>query len=166
MTRRGWAALAVGVSLLVVAAGWYVASPWWTLKNMRDAARSRDGDRLASYIDFPAVRQSASDELAEEVDARLPGLLPKKLIEKLGRPVVDALVSPDVLRAALIAKPKGKGSGADNCGLSRQGLSEFRLRCAQLANGQADLIFRRRGLGWVLAGIDLPSDFKAKSLKL
>ena len=165
---KGRTLLTVAVSLLVAAfAGWYFASPWWTLRSMRDAARARDSERLVSYIDFPAVRQSVRDELAEGLEKRLPGFLSKALVAKLGTPVVDAIVSPDVLSAALIARPEGgEGSGQDNCGLTRESFSEFRLRCAKITGGQADLIFHRRGLGWVLVGIDLPADFKVKSLNL
>lgn len=166
MKQRTFLTAAVGL-LVVAFAGWYFASPWWTLRAMREAAQARDTERLVAYIDFPSVRQSVRDELAEQVDARLPHVLAKALVAKLGKPVVDAIVSPDVLSAALIAKPAGGGgSGAGNCGLTRESFSEFRLRCAKLAGGQADLIFHRRGLGWVLAGIDLPADFNVKSLNL
>jgi len=53
------------------------------------------------------------------------------------------------------------GAAARKCGVKRDGFSHFRLRCAKLPNGEGDLVFERRGLGWVLVGIDLPKDYGA-----
>ena len=155
------------VLVFVLAAGWEVASPWLALKAMRDAARERDSDRLATYVDFPQLRASVRDELVEGIAARAPthGLaaLTHKLGRKVVRPIVDVIVSPTALEVALLTAPPPKnGTSGRKCGIKRDGLSRFRLRCAKLAHGEGDLVFERRGLGWVLVGVDLPADYRAR----
>jgi len=162
----------VGILLIILAvgltAGWEFASPWLTLKAMRDAARARDSERLAAYIDFPKLRASVRDELVERIAARAPapGLaaLTKKIGRKVVRPIVDVIVSPAALRVALLTAPPSKrGASARKCGINRDGLRHFRLRCAKLPHGEGDLMFERRGLGWVLVGAELPADYSAKA---
>ena len=58
---------------------------------------------------------------------------------------------------------KSPATSADRkCGMHRESLERFRLRCAQLAGVRADLIFEREGLGWRLVEIDLPDSDGAK----
>jgi len=160
----------VGILLIVLAiglaAGWEFASPWLTLKAMRDAARAGDSERLATYVDFPKLRANVRDELVESIAARVPtpGLagLTDKIGRKIVRPIVDVIVSPASLRVALLTMPPPKGeTSGRKCGIKRDGLSHFRLRCAKFPHGEGDLVFERRGLGWVLVGADLPADYRA-----
>ena len=46
--------------------------------------------------------------------------------------------------------------------MKREDLSHFSVRCAKLANGQADLRFERQGFSWKLVGIDLPDEYGAR----
>ena len=164
--RRRILALLI-VLALALAAGWDVASPWLTLKAMRDAARARDSEKLASYIDFAKLRANLNDEVAATLEARAPPHSFETWTAKFGvafvvRPIVDFIVSPKALQIALLtAPPKGADARTQQCGVKRDGLNHFRLRCAKLPNGEGELIFERRGLGWVLVGIDLPKDYGA-----
>ena len=167
MGRRRKILLGLIVLALGLVAGWEIASPWVTLKAMRDAARAGDSDRLATYVDFPKLRANVRDELVERIAARAPapGLaaLTHKFGRKVVRPIVDVIVSPAALRLALLTAPPPKsGTSARKCGIKRDGLSQFRLRCAKFPHGEGDLVFERRGLGWVLVGADLPTDYGAK----
>ena len=135
--RTSRAALLAAALLALVAAGWWFGSPWWTLWRMREAAQAGDADSLAAYIDFPALRASTRAQLGP-----LGGLL--------ARPAVDALVSPEALRLALLHRRDGGGE-AGGLDLTRTGPSEFRLR-----RGKGDLVFRRHGLGWKLAEVGPP----------
>jgi len=170
MRRRSiWLAIVV-VAILASGVGWWVTSPWWTLKSMRDAIRADDNDRLASYIDFPRVRADLRDQLIQDVKARLPPNYFSPLVVKQGArliadPIVDLIVSPKSLKLALDIAPKSEssdGASKQNCGMTREDLNHFRFRCARLPGGQADLRFERQGFGWKLVGIDLPDDYGAK----
>ena len=135
---------AAAAVLLVLGAGWWFGSPWWTLWRMREAAQAGDAGTLASYIDFEAVRASTKAQLA-------PRLGP--LGSALARPAVDALVSPTGLRLALLRNRDGpEGGGLD---LVRTGANEFRLHREGARDGKGDLVFRRHGLGWKLAEVRL-----------
>ncbi|MFL6844692.1 MAG: DUF2939 domain-containing protein [Allosphingosinicella sp.] len=122
-------------ALLLLAGGWWIASPWWTLWRMRDAAEAGDARALAAYIDFPALRASTKRQL--------PGPL-----GRLARPAIDLLVTPAGLRLALT---KRVDPGEGELELDREGLSEFRLR----HDGKPDLVFRRHGLRWRLSEVRL-----------
>jgi hypothetical protein len=156
------------VALVAIVAAWEVASPWWTLRNMRDAARARDGERLSSYIDYPRVRSNVRQQLMGLADARGASPL-ESFVRRVGAslvvdPAVDAIVSPKALRLAFIVGPENKRNvdAADGkCGMTRESLDRFRVRCARLAKGRADLIFEREGLGWRLVAIDLRDKYGA-----
>jgi hypothetical protein len=55
------AAIVVAIGLLW--GGAYYGSPYWAVHQMQAAARAGEGDRLAGYIDFPAVRESIKSQL-------------------------------------------------------------------------------------------------------
>jgi hypothetical protein len=154
MGKRRTFAIAAAALLASLAAGWWFGSPWWTLWRMREAAEAGDGEALAAYIDFPALRASTREQLGRRLGP-LGGLV-------VG-PALDAAISPEALSLALgkgRAGPGGGGSGDRGGGaggpakvdLSRTGASEFRVR-----GKSADLVFRRHGLGWKLEEIRLSS---------
>jgi len=168
--RRRWILIAI-VAAAVLASGiaWEVASPWLTLKGMRDAARASDSDRLASYVDFVRVRADLRRQVIRHVDGRFPGhsleaVVARKGVRLVVDPIVDVIVSPESLKVALEFAPKSEGSGAAKqpCGMKREDLSHFRVRCAQLPNGLGDLKFERQGFGWKMVGIDLLDDYGAR----
>jgi hypothetical protein len=153
--RKGRTLAGIAAALLVlVAAGWWFGSPWWTLWRMREAAEARDAETLAAYIDFPALRASTREQL---------GLGPLGAL--VAGPAIDAAISPEALSLALgrgrgAPGASGGGTGAPDGGasepakvdLSRAGASEFRV-----GGERSDLVFRRHGLGWKLEEIRLSS---------
>ena len=176
MRRRSTVLAIVIVATIAAIITWEVASPWWTLKGMRDAARARDSERLASYVDFPRVRADLHDQLIAAAGERIPvaaiqAIVGKHAVDRVADRAIKLIVSPEGLRLALDVAPQGKGangegSGAakDSCGMARDSLDRFRVRCAHLPTGSGDLVFEREGLGWRLVGIDLPDDFGARIL--
>jgi hypothetical protein len=143
--RKGRTLAGVAAALLVLlAAGWWFGSPWWTLWRMREAAQAGDAEALAAYIDFPALRASTREQLG-------PRFGP--LGSVVAGPAVDALVSPAALRLALGKGRSGGGGGEpDSVELVRTGAGEFRVK-----RGGGDFVFRRHGLGWKLEEIRLGS---------
>ncbi|HEX9948208.1 MAG TPA: DUF2939 domain-containing protein [Allosphingosinicella sp.] len=147
-------ALAAAAFIALAAAGWWFGSPWWTLRQMREAAQAGDSDALAAYVDFPALRASTRAQLRPRLGP-LAGLL--------AGPAVDAAISPEALRLALLhtggsldgdgrgGEGGGDGGGAGEVDLVRTGASEFRVE----REGH-QLVFRRHGLGWRLSRVTLP----------
>ena len=157
------------VVVVIVASGlaWEIASPWWTLRNIRDAATERDSEKLASYVDFPRVRADLREQLIDAADRRVPAraleaVIGKRSVDRLIDPVIDAVVSPNSLKVALDVAPKAdapKDAAKGACGMKREGFERFRVRCARLPDGPGDLVFERHGFGWKLVGIDLADEY-------
>ena len=169
MSKR-WLMAAV---VLFVAAGttWYFASPWYTLKQMRDAAQANDADAMSAYIDYPAVREDLKAEIMAQVMAEAEkdksdfGALGVGLASAMLGPMIDGFVSPAGLRAAFVAnrnkqaaQPQQKAAGAlnltDDVEIERRSFDEFAVGNKSHPDGQ--MIFKRHGLGWKLSGVDLP----------
>jgi hypothetical protein len=141
--RKGRTLAGVAAVLLVLlAAGWWFGSPWWTLWRIREAARARDAEAIAAYIDFPALRASTLEQLG-------PRFGPLK--SRLARPAIEALVSPPGLRLILGNDRRGGGE-PEKVELVRTGTGEFRVKREDI-----DFVFRRHGLGWKLEEIRLRS---------
>jgi hypothetical protein len=162
--KKSAVTLAILVALFT---GWYFASPQWSLRQMAAAAEENDTERLSSYIDFPALRESVKAELRAEIAAKLiketdgmkgfGGLLAMGMVDGM----VDAIVTPEMMRNAFASKKSSDRQTSGPFKLDTEGtefvrdsLDQFRLRHA----GRPDLVFGRRGLGWKLVGIRAVSD--------
>jgi len=172
VARGKWRIAALAAALIVIAAGalWYFESPAWTLKGMKDAAQSHDADALNGYIDYPALRESLKAELmarmmAEERKHKSGfGAIGMAFGSAILGPMIDGLVSPAGVRAALVANRNDKAAPAAASALHvpeqpvivRRNFSEFLVA----TKGQPDggLVFKRHGLSWKLSGVELPPE--------
>lgn len=158
---------------LIIAAGvlWYLASPGWTLHQMKAAAAANDADALNSYIDYPALRDDLKAEMlgqmvAEAKKDKSPfGGLGLAIGTAITGPAVDRLITPAAMRAALMAKRDMALTEAapqtasalrvpDDPVIVRRGFSEFLVASKQ--QPKSGLVFKRHGLSWKLSGVDLP----------
>jgi|SRR4051812_23539715 hypothetical protein len=162
MSKARWAGLAAMLAMLA-AGGWYVASPGYTLKQMKAAAQANDADRLSSYIDYPALREDMKSELTARMMAEAQkdnsgfGPLAVALGSAMVGPLVDAMISPAGVRAMMLSNRKNRKAPAavgEDPVIERHGLSEFVVKSKSAENGA--MVFKRHGLGWKLSGIDLP----------
>jgi hypothetical protein len=165
------AALAALGLIVAAVVTWYLASPGWTLRQMKAAADANDPDALNPYIDYPALRE----ELKAEISGRMiaEGKKDRSPFRRLGLaigtativPVIDELVTPAGMRAALVAKRDQAQSIAvplaasalrvpDDPVIERRGFSEFLV--ASKRHPKSGLVFKRHGLSWKLSGVDLP----------
>ena len=155
-----------GVALLLLiglAGGWYYASPGWTLKEMAEAAKANDDARFSSFVDYPALKTDLQQELTAYIDAELKEAKgpEAKMMGALARAMApqaaERLASPKGMKAALGAMAsaaKGaEGKEAAEPTITRKGLGSFHVG-SDKAPG-VEFVFERRGLGWVLAGLDL-----------
>jgi hypothetical protein len=166
---------ALAATVLIIAAGvtWYLTSPGWTLHQMKAAADANDPDALNSYIDYPALREDLKAEIRGEMIAEANkdrsgfGPLGLAIGTAMTGPVVDRLVTPAGVRAALMAKRdlaliKAAPDAASALHIPhdpvivRRGLSEFLV--ASKRQPGSGLLFKRHGLSWKLSGVDLPPD--------
>jgi hypothetical protein len=164
---------ALAAAALIIAAGvtWYLASPAWTLHKMKAAADANDPEALNSYIDYPALREDLKAEITGQMMAEAKkdksgfGGVGLAIGTAMIGPVIDRLVTPAGMRAALIAKRDQARTKAapqaasalrvpDDPVIVRRGFSEFLVASKQQPRG--GLVFKRHGLSWKLSGVDLP----------
>lgn len=161
--RRIW--IVGGVLVLALAAAWHFASPWWTLSQMRDAARAGDAAAFSEHVDYEALRADVKADLAAQIGASDDGpggAFGKAFATALMGPAVNALVSPEGLALAFAGKgaaAEGEAQGGavsvdEEPVVNRTGLGSFRLEKKDRPG--VGLVFERRGLGWKLVGLDLP----------
>ncbi len=169
--RKRYILAGMAVLLLALGAGWYVLSPWWTVREMIEAAKAGKADALAARVDFPALRADLKTDLDSRLSAearkdRSPqaqfGIaLARSMMDK----VVDAFISPGALAATFKtldenAPPRSKtASSAKEIArpqIERIGLDRFRLE--REGHAGSGFVFERHGLGWKLVGVDLPAD--------
>jgi hypothetical protein len=138
---------------------------------MKAAADANDPDALNPYIDYPALREDLKSEITGQMIAEAKkhnsgfGGLGLAIGTAMIGPVVDGLVTPAGMRAALMAKrdqvrTKAASQAAsalrvpDDPVIVRRGFSEFLV--ASKKQPKSGLVFKRHGLSWKLSGVDLP----------
>ncbi len=162
-----WKIAGVAAALIVIASGtlWFFESPAWTLKGMKDAAQAHDADALNAYIDYPALRDSLKAELTARIMAEAHknrsgfGALRMAFGSAMIGPMIDGLVSPARMRAALLANTQENAPVASALHVPkapvivRRNISEFVVTAKERPN--SGLVFKRHGLSWMLSGVEL-----------
>lgn len=172
--------IAAAVVLLIAGAGWYFASPAYSMSQLRDAAVEGDEAALEEQIDFPKVRESlkkqmrallaaaiAKPENQENGFAQMGAMLGMAMID----PMIEGFVTPESM-AAMIKQGKMQRAQAPaeapaeepqdelaDWTIERDGLSRF-TATPEVPTGEAapTMVFERDGLGWDLVGIVLPDE--------
>ena len=169
--RTRVAALAAAALIIAAGVAWYWASPGWTLHQMKAAADANDPGALNAYIDYPALREDLKAEIRGRMKAEARkdktgfGGLGLAIGTRMIGPVIDGLVTPARMRAALTVKrdqaqtevAPGAASALrvpDDPVIVRRGVSEFLVASKQ--QPRSGLVFKRHGLSWKLSGVDLP----------
>lgn len=172
--KRNW--IVAAIALLAVAAGaWYAFSPQWTLWQIRQAAEARDAEELSAYVDYPKVRESMKSQLKAAMAAKMMEsgsngfeAIGMAIGMQMMDPMIDAMISPEGLqagfaRAAKADQQAGKKAAPfalgedDSYRIERDGIDAFRVVIEDPGKEATFLKFERRGLGWVLAGVQLPA---------
>ena len=162
----------IGAVVLALAA--LYATPFFALHQMREAARAQDGQALAAWIDFPAVR----DSLKSSLRAKLIGgnvnpahVMGAEVAGALLGPMVDALITPESLgrvlqgqppaRAALpvetaTAAPEVETPVETRMGYESPSRFVFAIKPQGSDDDPVELVLHRDGLwGWKLAALRL-----------
>lgn len=104
------AALAAATLIIAAGAAWYFVSRAWTLRQMKAAADANDANALSGYIDYPALREDLKAELMGRMVAEAAkdktglGGLGLAIGPAVVGPMIDQLISPAGVRAALMAE--------------------------------------------------------------
>lgn len=167
----------VAVTLLIAASG--VFSPHWTVHRMRVAIEARDEAAFSSYVDYPAVRESFKQQLAQRGPDRDKqtgqdpfAALGEGLVRAVTGPVIDLLLGPAGLIEMLNAGRPEVTSEVMSAAVSRvpssaQAVPEMTLRYrdwetvvyrrADATDADGSFIFQRQDwLRWRLSAVELP----------
>ncbi len=93
--QRGASRPAIWV-VAIVAIGFIAsvyASPWWTLRAMRNAVQARDAQTFSSYVDYAALRESVRAQMFPTTEAPPSSNALGRLGQMLGRQVGGAVVN-------------------------------------------------------------------------
>lgn len=154
--------------LLVLGAGYLLATPYLVVNEMRTAARERDAVALAAHIDFESVRQSFKDQLNtavrprsnDNVLATMGAMVAGAVAERL----IDFMVTPEGLRQLMSGVAPAADSAAgkparepfEKVSRRYEALDRFVASVDTDEGKRIDFVLRRRGLQWQLAEIRLP----------
>jgi hypothetical protein len=170
--------LVIGL-VIAAAVGWYIASPYYTLYQMREAAAAGNGAKLSNWVDYQALKIDLKGELRRELllEANRRGQADSLGVQfalALAPVGVEMLVTPEAVQAMFDARSaasttgRGPAAGGSKVGvmpvgipkedviIDRIGLSEFKVKTR---GKEGAALFRRAGLGWKLAGFDVPYRF-------
>lgn len=168
--------------LVILALGYYVASPYIAVYQMRNAAENRDTDMLASYIDFPAVRESVKEqvnlkvmqELSSQKDsgpfaalgAALGTAFAEKMVTTFITPAGLAQLmegdrpGPDVKQGSGSSSTSGGGSSKkpfQGASMGYEGINKFVVKVPDEKNGGSIVfVLKRSFLSWQLIDVKLP----------
>lgn len=130
--------IAIAVVVLAIGViGYAYASPWLTVSKVRKAAAAGDVETVNDHVDFPALR----DSLKSWVNAQMGREFMKSdmrnnpfaalglaLASKLSDTIVDAMVTPEGVRAMLVGQhappPISGGAGQQPAASTRPATSE------------------------------------------
>jgi hypothetical protein len=172
----------VAVVALLVAA--YFASPYWVMYEMRSAAQNGQGDKLAAYVDFPAVRESLKTQFALMMNKSVAddpktkdnpfAAFGQMLAAAMLGPMVDRMVTPESL-ASMMANGKASNSvprpakddptpaepgKAPRIVREYEGLDVFKVSIHAIDDDKETVTFvlNRQGLfSWKLTSIRMPA---------
>ncbi|MBB5211542.1 DUF2939 domain-containing protein [Microbulbifer hydrolyticus] len=88
--------------VLILLAGSYAALPWYSARQLIEAAHHEDMAGLARYVDFPRLRMNIRARLKSELQESMGAELPPELgglfsagADMLLGPLLDRLISPE-----------------------------------------------------------------------
>ena len=160
----------------VLLVGLFIAAPYFTVHQMRTAARDHDGEAFSEYVDFPSVRQSLkdqvnaafladmeSDKMADNpfavMSAAFAGVIVDRLVEAYVTPAgISRLMSGESVDASDKDQASNNfGSNPwSNATMSYESLNKFVVTVNAGTDNEGRFILRRRGIGWKLTEILIP----------
>lgn len=144
---------------------WFYGSPFWTVRQLKQAVLAKDSETASEYIDFPALRENLKAELSasmlDSVDknqgrfAELGVAMGSAIFDK----EIDSMINPAGFRVMLTRHSSNiavLNDGTQDFEITHFGLSRFRAIDKSNPSGVA-FVFHRDWFSWKLSGIELPA---------
>jgi hypothetical protein len=162
---------AVILTTLLAVGVWFYQSPYLTLMDIKIAAKAGDVETLEEKIDFPKLRASVQQALAnsagvDEQSTGMSGFLTRMVIRVVSGPVIDRMLTPESISLMFSGvspgrnKPTVESSSDDSGKIIYDGdwtsFSTYTLLIEKPGVGQKlSLIMERKWLTWRLVGVSL-----------
>jgi hypothetical protein len=161
--------------LLIAVSTWFYFTPHLAAKEMKSAADAKDAAKLASYVNFPVLKENLKTRFTAKVAAGVTkdksanpvGALGSAMVGAFVNPMVDALVTPENLAKMMEAsKPQAgksdeqtKSSDSDaDVSTYYESFNRFVVKVKKKGSKEepVGLVFNRDGLfSWKLADLQL-----------
>jgi hypothetical protein len=168
------------IAIILALVGYFVASPFLTLKSIKNSAKNKNYEELAKYVDFESIRQGIKSQMSAQLEGvRLKAtgnpsdLLIFDKIEEAMTEAVDQMVTAENLVGFLdskneneLAEIKDEKSNSENSekvedeedeSFSFTSLNEFVLN-RKFYEKDIKIILTRKGLDWSVTNIILPNE--------
>ncbi len=137
---------------------WYFVTPWWTMKQIADAAEDGDAERLEQLVDFEMLRAELHADLRASRDDGDNDLLDRigdGIVKTVGAAAINTFATPNGM-AVLLDASKVLPGEEYSWDVEREGLNAFRaVSSTQEGAAGPQLSFVRDGLGWRMVGVKL-----------
>jgi len=157
---------------------WFYATPYLTVRSMKQAAIDNDPVTLNSYIDYPAVKESLTaaftgavvSNLLEDEDASPLGVFGTAMASAMIGPMIDGLVTPETMSKMMKGKFPNAADGDSNhadqnedfkieMGYKRFDQFAIRITDKQSPSEVINLVLHRDGwFSWKLAELHIPPE--------
>lgn len=169
----------IGLMLLVYAA----LGPYLTIRRIENSIARQDYETLSEQIDFPAVRADLKRQLRRKLESETPEFLKKipyadETVARLGAVFLEQTIDPlmagqllyimqgnhpdldfglsELLQPAAVPESTSTEAVFHNAQHQYVDHRTFVATVAHTETGTYRFTFRRNGLHWKLAGIELP----------
>ena len=175
--RKGLTALGL---VLMLALGYFVASPYLAVQNLKAAIKAGDQEQFEALIDLPVLRKNLKFQLntriAQPQDSEAPSneltALVSVFASTLSNGLIDGLVTPAVILGWIQTQNLLMHSTPDSMGdaepadtapeplqdaqLRFKSVNRFEIRLKNTQRPDFTLTLSRHGLTWKLSNITLP----------
>lgn len=170
----------------VIGGGYYLASPYLAIQELRNGFLSRNADQVNKYIDYRALQEDLKPQLGAmmlrsmqnnpEIAANPFSGFAAALVTPVVNSMVDTYITPSGMRAILESSASEQGDisqdqtaqnliegkrefdkALEKISMGYKGLNEFQLTASVNDGKKIKLLFSRQGFaGWQLKAVVLP----------
>lgn len=168
----------VAIAAVVVFGGYFAATPYMAVSNIKDSIVEKDSEELSENIDFPVLRQNLKDQLNAKMMENMADELSNNPFAALGMglasTMVDGMIDGFITPAGLAQSMQGKKARSSSTGnvnkdelfkdarFTYDSMSKFSAWVPNEDGEEIRFVLKRDGLNWKLVNMVLP-DFSNSS---
>lgn len=176
----------IAASAALALLGYLAASPYLTASALKNAVDKGDGEKVASYIDYPLVRSNLKQDLNTAIDRQhqqqskntFGAGLSADIAKRVLNGMIDFIITPDntvsIIRGVdpqeVATNPdisrSGEQTDIQDAVLAYRGLNRFDITVTNNEDQAVTLGMQRRFLTWKVTQIQLPEQYMELNQRL